>query len=288
MAAKFKSIFYKIVHYLTNNTLFAYTIRETITMKKTIRTLQLGFLATIALASCKARFYTPNHNPTHLFREKGDLIVNGGTNLGTRLEGSMGYALTNNVAMYGGYCGSWLNSTSDSVNNEKRKYKGNLLNVGLGYFLNKSASEEFRFEIFGDLAVGTYRNSRTGNNVSPAYFNGHFTRIGIMPNFGYTSPENDFHFGYSIRLSSIKFSKTSILDSVYWNDDIARLNARPSYGMLEHAFTVRIGDENIKFETQLAFYHGLNSTEVTNAIPYFNFNIMAGLYFNINLLQRKQ
>ncbi|MES2616463.1 MAG: hypothetical protein V4613_01210 [Bacteroidota bacterium] len=258
-------------------------------MKKTLLYIQALALTIVLLGSCRARFYTPNHHPMPLFREKGDFFANASTNLATRIDLTGGYALTDNLGLYAGYGGSTLSNTStDSINNtkEKSKYAGNMFNMGMGYFLNRKSSEEFRFEIFGDMAIGNYRNSYSGNGPL-RYLNGNFIRIGIMPNIGYTSSENDLHFGYSIRLSSIAFANDKYNDSAFWKNDLERLKRRPNYGMFEHAFTFRIGGEQLKFQAQIGLQHGLNSDEYVNAIPFINFTLLAGLCFNINLLAGK-
>jgi len=44
---------------------------------KNITVVNLFILSFIFLTSCRARFYTPNRNPVPLFKNKGDLYLDG-------------------------------------------------------------------------------------------------------------------------------------------------------------------------------------------------------------------
>ncbi len=255
-------------------------------MKKTTSFLLPIVIISISLASCRAIFYTPNRNPVPLFKEKGDLYIDASTNMANKGDLTIGYAITDGLA---GYAGFGLaqeqfhqSDTSTGVSVERKYlYNGEMLNLGLGYFVNQTQSKNLRFEVFGDIGLGSFRNKVSGNDNQ--YFNGKYTRIGIMPNIGYTSNNNKFNIAYSARLSTISFSNTSVSDSNFWRDDINRLNKRSSYGMLEHGITMRGGLEFIKLQAQLSLYHGLNSREVSDAIPKFNYSLMLGIVINTNL-----
>ncbi|MCC6817383.1 MAG: hypothetical protein IT245_00625, partial [Bacteroidia bacterium] len=172
--------------------------------------IYLAILSVIVLGSCRARFYTPNRHPVPLFREKGEIFFDASTNLFNKVDFTAGASLTNNLGAYIGYGGSTQTFGSDSANNLKYSYKGNLLNVGLGYYLNREQSENFRFELYGDYVTGTFRNKVTGANSE--FFNGNLKRIGIMPTFGYRSSDDAFSIAYSIRFSQLSFLNASISD----------------------------------------------------------------------------
>jgi hypothetical protein len=264
-------------------------------MKKYNYIFIVSMACVFLMSACRARFYTPNRNPVPLFQDAGDLYVDASTNLVNKYDLTAGYALTKNIGAYAGYAGSALkttytytdsNNTTTSTTNEQKRYNGDMLNLGIGYFLNKAESSQFRFEVFGDLALGNYRNSYNSNGKN-VFLNGNFTRIGIMPNVGYVSSDNKFAVAYSIRASQIMFSNTRCNDFSFWQTDLDRLNSKLNYTMLEHALLFRAGGNNVKFQMQLAMYHGLNSTELVNAIPVFNASIMVGLVINANLLENR-
>lgn len=263
-------------------------------MKKYNYIFFIGMACLFVMSACRARFYTPNRNPVPMFQEAGDLYVDASTNLVNKYDLTAGYALTKNIGAYAGYAGSALKTTytyTDSSNTtsptrtEQKRYNGDMLNFGVGYFLNKTESTQFRFEVFGDIAMGNYKNTFDGNGKN-VFLNGNYTRIGIMPNIGYTSSDNKFLVAYSIRASQIMFSNTRCNDVNFWRSDLDRLNVKLNYTMLEHALMFRAGGNNVKFQVQMAMYHGLNSTELVNAIPVFNASIMLGLVVNANLLTK--
>ena len=256
---------------------------------KNITVVNLFILSFILLTSCRARFYTPNRNPVPLFKNKGDLYLDGSTNLRNKYDLTAGYAIIDGLAGYVGYGGSTLKTSStDSVGGgtikTNEKYQGNMLNLGVGYFLSEKQSENLRFEIFGDIALGSYKNKITGSTNE--YFNGNYTRIGIMPNVGFTSNDNKFHFAYSLRYSTLVFNNDRYSNSGFWSSDIYRLKSKPYYSLLEHGLNFRIGSEKVKFQMQFGYYQGLNSDELENAIPKYNASIMLGLVLNTNLLEK--
>jgi len=265
-------------------------------MKKYNYIFIVSMACVFLMSACRARFYTPNRNPVPLFQDAGDLYVDASTNLVNKYDLTAGYALTKNIGAYAGYAGSALkttytytdsNNTTTNTTNEQKRYNGDMLNLGIGYFLNKAESSQFRFEVFGDLALGNYRNSYNSNGKN-VFLNGNFTRIGIMPNVGYVSSDSKFAIAYSIRASQIMFSNTRCNDFSFWQTDLDRLNSKVNYTMLEHALLFRAGGEHVKFQMQFGMYHGLNSDEIVNAIPLFNASIMVGLVINANLLENRQ
>ncbi len=247
---------------------------------KYIRICLILAVLPIFLGSCRARFYTANRNPVPLFKRAGDVYLDGSTNLFNKIDFTAGFAPVKGLGTYVGYNRAFESSGSDSI--ETRRYTGDMLNLGLGYFLDQDQSEQFRFEIYGDIGLGSFKNRVTTNNAIH-FFNGNYTRIGIMPNFGYVSTDDHFAFAYSIRMSNIRFHNASLSDSSFWNNDLQRYNSKSSYGMVEQAMTFRVGSEKVKFQLQLASYHGLNSDELINAVPRWNASIMIGLVITPNL-----
>jgi hypothetical protein len=244
----------------------------------------LYFFAIIVLiSSCRARFYTPSRNPVPLFKEKGDLYFDGSTNLFNKLDFTAGAAVSDNIAGYIGYGYSGQSIGGDSAGIDKYIYRGNMLNIGAGYFLNESQSQTFRFEIFGDYAIGTFNNKVTDANSH--FFNGNFNRIGIMPNIGYRSSDNLFSACYSIRASQIRFYNAKINDVSFWQKDVDRYNSKYAYTILEHALNFRFGGEKLKFQFQITAFQGLNADELVNAVPKFNMSFNLGAVFELNALK---
>lgn len=247
--------------------------------------IPVGFLvASLFFGSCRARFYTPNRNPVPLFKNAGDLYIDASSNLLNKVDITAGIAPIKGVGTYIGYGSAFQSVDSDSgTNASTRKYNGSMLNLGLGYFLTEDISQQFRFEIYADLGLGNFNNKISG--ADNQFFNGKYTRIGIMPNIGYTSSDNHFAWAYSVRMSNIRFHSENISDNNFWQNDIERYNSRSSYGLLEQAMIFRVGSEAVKFQMQIASYHGLNSDEVYNAIPTWNASIMIGVVFTPNLFK---
>ena len=100
----------------------------------------------MAFASCRARFYTPNRNPIPLFKKSGDVYLDVSSNLTNKIDLTGGYAIAKGVGAYVGY-GKAFQSTSngDSVSGTTYRYNGEMLNFGLGYFLNEDIDQSFRF-----------------------------------------------------------------------------------------------------------------------------------------------
>jgi hypothetical protein len=254
-------------------------------MKKQSTQILLICSFVLFLGACRARFYTPNRNPIPLFKQKGDVFIDGSTNLINKYDLTLGYALTHDIAAYAGYAGAGIQGDfpdEDSIN-DRYKYAGNMLNLGVGYFLNQDISEHFRFEVFADYGRGNYRNSVNGDANN--FFNGQFQRIGIMPNIAYAN--NNFSIAYSMRASQISFSNASISDTAFWSSDIRRLNSRDNYMMLEQCIQFRFGFEHVKFQAQFAAYNTLNSNDENNALPEFNASIMVGIAINMNVFGKK-
>lgn len=254
-----------------------FRIHNSIRMKnKYSKNLIFLFSIAIAFTSCRARFYTPNRNPIPLFKKSGDVYLDLSSNLTNKIDLTGGYAIAKGVGAYVGYSKAFQStSNGDSASGSTYRYNGEMLNFGLGYFLNENIDQSFRFEVYSDFAFGTFKNRVSGGNIQ--YFNGNFKRIGIMPNIGYSSLDNRFNMAYSLRLSNISFSNASISDNAYWRSDIERYQSKGSYQMVEQAMMFRFGSEQAKFQIQLASYHGLNADELVNAVPRWNASVMIGL-----------
>jgi hypothetical protein len=251
-------------------------------MKRKYTGIMLIAIVSLMLGSCRARFYTPNRNPIPLFRKAGDVFIDASSNILNKYDVTAGCAVANGVGAYVGYAGARISGNLDSVEYSKYKYTGSMLNFGIGYFVNEDITEKLRFEIYGDYGIGNYRNSASGTKSQ--FFNGNYTRIGIMPNIGYGG--DNFNIAYSARLSRLTFSNENFSDSTFWENDIARLHRVNSYTMLEQALQFRAGFEHVKFQAQIGFYTALNAGDDIKdyAIEKYNLSVMVGIVLNANVL----
>lgn len=248
--------------------------------------LVISALIMVLFSSCRARFYTPNRHVVPMFKKSGEVFIDGSMNMFNKMDITAGAALTDNIGAYVGYAGASQTAGSDSVNEDKYRYRGNMLNAGFGFFVNQDQSETFRFEIYGDFGYGSFKNRVTGQHTE--FFNGNYTRMGIMPSIGYRSVDDAFTLAYTARFSQLKFFNESYSDPQFWADDLKRYRYAPSYNMLEHALTMRLGGERIKFQMQAAIYQALNadrSDNLQSAVPYTNMAFMIGIVYNLYLKQ---
>lgn len=237
-------------------------------------------LAAIVLPSCRARFYTPNRNPVPLFKNKGDVYMDASTNLLNKVDVTGGYALTDNFGAYIGYGGAAQGVSSDS-GQESYKYRGNLLNIGAGYFLNSRQDERFRFEVFADYAGGSFKNSATKNG-NDYYFNGRFKRLSIMPTIGYSEPGGHFDIAYTLRAGLLSFSDAKYNDPQFWRTDLDRYHKTNRYSVLEQAVTTRFGGKLLKFQVQGAVYRNVNINDDLYAVAPVNFSLIFGIVLNLS------
>lgn len=242
----------------------------------------------VLLASCKAVFYTPNRNPMPLFKQQGDVYVDASTNLFSKADLTAGIAPVKGFAAYAGYSISGYTSRTTQIDSpfttDTKLYRGNMLNLGAGYFIPQDISPNLRFELFGDLGLGHFKNSISGE--TNGYFNGQYTRMGLMPNIGYSSTSQLFSIAYSLRASNIRFHSADYTNASYYGDDIKRFNHKHDYQMLEHALMTRFGTESIKLQLQIGFQQNLGADDYLDPLPPYNMSLNFGIVFQPNLHQK--
>lgn len=263
----------------------------------------ISFLSIIILSSLiagcgrqKALLYAPTRNPTPLFKNKGDFYTDFSIGF-IKSEITAGYALTNFAALYAGAGGGFNNQSNDAIilrpaTYTKFRYHQDYYNLGIGYFLNQRLSQNFRFEIFGDLRIGDFSNENevhwrnpsattfSARNTSKFYqLSGHYQRIGIMPNFSFQSPNKRTSFTYSLRASKLKFSNLNYNDSTYW-EQYSALDKHWSSNLFEHNFTFSISkSEHLKLKLNfvISHYNNANKYAITNS------SLMFGIAINTNI-----
>ncbi|MEZ4804209.1 MAG: hypothetical protein R2852_01620 [Bacteroidia bacterium] len=221
-----------------------------------------------------------------MFKQKGDVYIDGSTDLLNKVDVTAGVATTGNFGAYIGYAGAQVRNGAGYSGADVIRFKGNMLNLGVGYFLNHRSSPRFRFELYGDLGLGNFNNTYTyggGVNKSGSFFNGNYQRTGVLTNIGYNSYSDKLYAGYSLRASNLKFMNPNISDSSNWTRDIERFNSKSSYNLLEHSLMCRYGSSKVKFQLQLSFYQALNTVEFDNAIEPLKFSMLFGVVFSPNI-----
>lgn len=253
-----------------------------------------AFILVIASSSCYTpRFYTPNSNPTPLFKTSGDIHVNGSSNCINKGDLTLGYALTNGIAAYAAFGGS-SERTSTGFFRADIAYKsiGYFRNYGLGYYLNEGQSQRFRFETFADLTFGGYKiikypaydeyYNQLGNT---AYLYGKYRKIGLLSNIAYSNRSQNFHYGYTFRFSNIDFYGFRYEEESRLGIEKSRLTNKPNYFLYEHGIFCRYG-RKVAFQCQFSLYHGIGGSEDNDAVQKLNGALMIGFLINTNFYNR--
>ena len=207
-------------------------------------TLQLILLfSIIILGACQPKYYMPNYQDVPMLEQEGDfnIAINGNTN---QLNFNGAYAIKPNIAFKGQY--GYYIPQEDSLGNGG---SGSLIEVGFGYF--KPLSEKINFECFGLFGSGHMENHFTGQNDKTGNIDADIFRYGLQPAIGY-SHEN-LEFAISSRLAAINYKRIRGDLTFKGDNQIDYLQDKPLQMILEPAFTVKFGLENIKFTSQLGF-----------------------------------
>lgn len=260
---------------------FVYSLISAMKANKQIQML-LSCAVILFLGSCKARFYSPDRQPVPLYGKAGDVYLDASTNLVSKVDLTAGIAPVKHVGTYAGWGFSQISVGDDSTSSsEKRTYRGEISNFGIGLFLSRDQSSRFRFELYGDFAFGTFKN--TAKPESNGHFNGKFTRSGILANIGYNSTDNALCIAYSLRAGNLRFHSEDIVNNGYWNYDVTRYARITSYTMLEHALVLRAGGNTTKFQFQIGMSHAVNSESLDNSVPPLKLTGAIGIVFTPNL-----
>lgn len=245
-------------------------------------------------SSCmEPRFYTPGSNPVPLFRHRGDIYTNISGNIFNKYDGTVGYAFTNNLAAYASAGRSSESSDNIVLKPEVPFHSGgSFQNCGFGYFLNRARSERLRFEAFADLCQGKYQINKyspvSSNSDWNASLSGQYQRLGLLLNIGSISRNASFQWGYSARFSNLKFYDPTISDEKHLYLEIARLNSKKDYYVLEHGLFVRYGSGPVKLQISWMFYHGLWVWPGSNAVQQFNGSSIVSFIYTPNIFGKNR
>lgn len=235
----------------------------------------------ILLSSCYTRFYYNVRNPIPLFKNKGDLYLDGSSKFGNNAEVTAGYALTNGLALYSGmsYTSKYTTSFYREYVHGESIFKTN--NFGLGYFKNEDKNVFNRFEIFADYSSGKF--SVWEYDMDEGGYNsyvGRFNKYGVLMNLSNTNMKNTYTQGLSIRAGLLQYHHMQASRPDYWRHYNSMLNS-PQHVIFEPAYFGRIGRGNLKFQFQIGF----NCAQ--NIGPFISYpSAVIGLVFNPNLKRK--
>ncbi len=243
-----------------------------------IQKFTLLAFAIVVLTSCTHYYYAPNMHNVPMLKEKKDARImiaasNGGEISSTEVQGA--YAVSKNIGIQGNLMFATSKTDQDSAN----KGKGNLYELGIGYYKPLLASK-FVFETYA--GVGGAKISNTFSNKLTIHTNA--TRFYLQPSFGFSG--RHLQVALSAKICGVNLSKPSGyggLDSVN-TAHLDYIANNPFSLMLEPALTIRLGYENIKLQLQYGISQNLSHptyTEKEHPIQGTS-NLSLGIYFELN------
>ena len=213
-------------------------------------------------------------------KRDGNLIDN--RSRGFDLHGAV--AITDHFAVQAGHFYRWEKS-SGAKDSLTIRYKRNLTEIGLGYYLPINDKKNVIFQFFGGGGFGKFNftdNSRSGYNFHEA----NIAKIYLQPAFLFRS-KGSFTSSVSLRASIINYSgiKTNYTATQLSDFNLDNLTGRAKI-FFEPAFTGSFGFKNVpglRFELQ----GGLSFLIARNYVDYRFFNFSAGTWVDIGSLFNK-
>ena len=271
-------------------------------MKKNLLPALIFISIIIITASCNTPryIYSPAAHNVPVLTKKGDSkfgAVYSTNAVGqTEVDGqkidnrSRGYdlhgaaAITDNFAVQASHFYRWEKSEggTDSVT---VKYKRNLTEIGLGYYMAINDNRNIFFQIFAGVGLGRF--SFTDNDKFGSYFHqANITKIYVQPAILFKS-KGSFTTSIALRASSINYSKikTNYAASQLSDYHLDDLSGRAKW-FFEPATVSSFGFKNIpglRFEVQ----GGLSFLMARNYIDYRKFNFSIGSWLDIGSLFNK-
>ena len=267
-------------------------------------TLFFGIAVTIIFiaVSCNTPryIYSPSAHNVPVLTKKGDSKI--GAVYSTNFTGeekrdgalidnrSRGYdlhgaaAITDHFAVQASHFYRWEKS-SGGKDSLTVRYKRNLTEIGLGYYLPVNDKKNVIFQFFGGAGFGKFSftdNSKSGYNFHEA----DITKIYLQPAFLFRS-KGSFTSSISLRASIINYSniKTNYTPTQLSDFNLDNLTNRAKI-FFEPAFTGSFGFKNVpglRFELQ----GGLSFLMARNYVDYRFFNFSAGTWVDIGSLFHK-
>jgi hypothetical protein len=214
-------------------------------------------------------------------KKDGQLIDNHAR--GYDLQGAV--AITNHFAVQANHFYRWEKTTGGTDSTTVR-YKRNLTELGLGYYLPFSGKSNIFFQFFGGIGFGKF--SFTDNDkIAANYHQANITKVYLQPAFLFRS-KGSFSGSVSLRGSIISYSKikTSYSASQLSDHNLDSLGNRAKVFM-EPAFTGSFGFKNFP-GLRLELQGGLSFLLAHTIIDYRIVNFSAGAWVDIGSLLPKK
>ena len=263
--------------------------------------LFLTFIIFIAASCSTPRYiYSPSAHNVPVLTKKGDSKIGAvysnnavgqekknGVEIDNRsrgydLQGAV--AITNNFAVQASHFYRW-EKTEGGPDSITIKYKRNLTEIGLGYYLPINDKKNTFFQVFAGAGLGRF--SFTDVDKTGAYFHqANITKIYLQPAVLFKS-KGSFTTSVAVRFSGINYSKiktnynASQLKEYYLDDLSGRLK-----WFFEPATVSSFGFKNVpglRFEVQ----GGLSFLMARNYVDYRKFNFSIGTWVDMGSLFSK-
>jgi hypothetical protein len=201
---------------------------------------------------------------------------------GFDLQGAV--AITNNFAIQAAHAYRW-EKTTGGPDSTTIKYKRNLTEIGLGYYLPVNDKKNTFFQVFAGAGLGRF--SFTDVDKTGAYFHqANITKIYLQPAILFKS-KGSFTTAVAVRFSGISYSKiktnytASQLDDYHLEDLTGRMK-----WFFEPATVTSFGFKGVpglRFEVQ----GGLSFLMARNYVDYRKFNFSIGTWVDVGALFKK-
>lgn len=220
--------------------------------------------------SCKTILYVPNAVNAPLLKEKNEIKAYGSPN-----NAQIAYAVSNHIGIMGNAYGNKF--TSENTTNgvtTKDANKGNLFELGLGYFNPLSENLVFETYIGGGLGKIDFDN-QTQNK----HYDVKATKFFVQPAIGYV--HKFFDIAFTPRISAVEYNDLNVngytqdeLNNEYLNKDDVE---GKTWFFAEPAITARLGYKFVKIQAQFGFVSKLASGDLKYDSKFTNIGISLNL-----------
>lgn len=215
-------------------------------------------------------------------QEKKDGVEIDNRSRGYDLQGAV--AITNNFAVQASHFYRW-EKTEGGPDSLTLKYKRNLTEIGLGYYLPVNDKKNVFFQVFAGAGLGRFSftdKDKFGTNFHQA----NITKIYLQPAVLFKS-KGSFTTSIAVRFSGISYSKikTSYNASQLNDYHLDDLSGRAKW-FFEPATVSSFGFKNVpglRFEVQ----GGLSFLMARNYVDYRKFNFSVGTWVDMGALFSK-
>jgi hypothetical protein len=193
-------------------------------------------------------------------------------------------AITNNFAIQASHAYRW-EKTEGGPDSTNLKYKRNLTEIGLGYYMPINDKKNTFFQVFAGAGLGRF--SFTDVDKTGSYYHqANITKIYLQPAILFKS-KGSFSTSVSVRFSGISYSKIKTNYSAAQLDDyhLENLNGRAKW-FFEPATVSSFGFKGLpglRFEVQ----GGLSFLMARDYRDYRKFNFSIGTWLDVGRLFKK-